>query len=377
MTQPSGIPILSPVLFTHVGDPYISTRSIQSCIELTSVWTHKYTQINVIIFHHPQELFDQVLATDDFLLFKSAMVRRNIDLELQALAVIEKQMGHSPLVYDKESSDSEENTVGSRKELEEEEMFAEAVRMSEAQYRLESSLDDEQLHRLIEETKAESLRLYKQEQGTASGGEGRAERGGVIGLGEGGGDDIRLDTREGGDGEPSPCTGLQKTVEQAEGFGLGTAEGEEGEISTCAEQKLEGKPESCFRKEGDTAERQLGKGYLEGGIQQTAPLTESLQVTTVDSLAPHRDSRQDLPATYTTKQSITTELPPLDCQAQLLPNPPQTSAEMDRSVSLPTTGAEWGNDDAMAKWLAVARASSGHTNTESSHHTQPTAVRAA
>ena len=27
MTQPSGIPILSPVLFMHVGDPYISRKS--------------------------------------------------------------------------------------------------------------------------------------------------------------------------------------------------------------------------------------------------------------------------------------------------------------------------------------------------------------
>ena len=34
MTQPSGIPILSPVLFMHVGDPYIPLFKIQRIFDL-------------------------------------------------------------------------------------------------------------------------------------------------------------------------------------------------------------------------------------------------------------------------------------------------------------------------------------------------------
>ena len=34
MTQPSGIPILSPVLFMHVGDPYIPLFKIRRIFDL-------------------------------------------------------------------------------------------------------------------------------------------------------------------------------------------------------------------------------------------------------------------------------------------------------------------------------------------------------
>lgn len=115
-------------------------------------------------FLHIQELFEQVLAADDFLLFKGIMVQRNIDLELQALALLNKQMGHSPVVYDKErAGDDPVNTP--RKSVEEEKkMLAEAMKMSEAQYNLECSLDDERLQQLIEQAKQESLQLYQKQQ---------------------------------------------------------------------------------------------------------------------------------------------------------------------------------------------------------------------
>ena len=111
-----------------------------------------------------QELFEQVLAADDFLLFKGIMVQRNIDLELQALALLNKQLGHSPVVYDRErAGDDPVNTP--RKSVEEEEkMLAEAMKMSEAQYNLECSLDDERLQQLIEQAKQESLQLYQKQQ---------------------------------------------------------------------------------------------------------------------------------------------------------------------------------------------------------------------
>lgn len=104
------------------------------------------------------------MAADDFLLFKGIMVQRNIDLELQALTLLKKQMGHSPVVYDRQrAGDDPVNTP--RKSVEEEEkMLEEAMKMSEAQYNLECSLDDKQLQQLIEQAKQESLQLYQKQQ---------------------------------------------------------------------------------------------------------------------------------------------------------------------------------------------------------------------
>jgi hypothetical protein len=95
------------------------------------------------------------------------MVRRNIDLELQALALLQKQMGHSPNVYDKGSVSRDTGVIGnSRKRLEEEEerLLEEVVKQSEAQYQLERLLDDEELQRLVEQAKRESLELYQKQQ---------------------------------------------------------------------------------------------------------------------------------------------------------------------------------------------------------------------
>ena len=117
-----------------------------------------------------QELFEQILAADDFLLFKANMVRRNIDLELQALTLLQKQMGQSPQAYDKESvSRDPGSTDSSKKRLEEERLLKEAMKQSEAQYKLECSMDEEELQRMIEQAKRESLELYQQQQQLAKG----------------------------------------------------------------------------------------------------------------------------------------------------------------------------------------------------------------
>lgn len=107
------------------------------------------------------------------------MVQRNIDLELQALALLKKQMGHSPVVYDRERArDSPVNSP--KKSVEDEErMLKEAMKMSEAQYNLERSLDDEQLQQLIEQAKRESLQLYQQQQQMEQGGEREVTSSGV------------------------------------------------------------------------------------------------------------------------------------------------------------------------------------------------------
>ena len=124
-----------------------------------------------------QELFEQILAADDFLLFKANMVRRNIDLELQALTLLQKQMGQSPQAYDKESvSRDPGSTDSSKKRLEEERLLEEAMKQSEAQYKLECSMDEEELQRMIEQAKRESLELYQKQQQLAKRVEGGEER---------------------------------------------------------------------------------------------------------------------------------------------------------------------------------------------------------
>ena len=52
MTQPSGIPILSPVLFMHVGDPYIPLFKIRRIFDLlvelnSEVYVYTYVHIHV------------------------------------------------------------------------------------------------------------------------------------------------------------------------------------------------------------------------------------------------------------------------------------------------------------------------------------------
>lgn len=101
------------------------------------------------------------------------MVRRNIDLELQALTLLRNQTGHSPVSYNKESTtgdtsdeSSSVNRVKSQKEEEEEQekILREAVKLSEEQYELECSMENDELQRLIEQAKQESLEMYKQQQ---------------------------------------------------------------------------------------------------------------------------------------------------------------------------------------------------------------------
>ena len=104
-----------------------------------------------------------MLAAGDFLLFKEAMVHRNIDLELQALTLIQKQMGHSPSAYDKDRAGEQPGAGGpktSQQRLEEEErVLKEVMKLSEAQYKLECSMAE-----WLEQAKVESLQMYRQSQ---------------------------------------------------------------------------------------------------------------------------------------------------------------------------------------------------------------------
>lgn len=156
----------------------------------------------VIFFLLMQDLFEQVLAADDFLLFKTMMVQKNIELELQALALMKKKMGQSPSVYDKdkESREKEETkpgTSGNQSLEEDDKLLEEALKLSERQYKFEQSMEEE-LQKLIEQAKAESLQLYQQSR---KDGEGETASSSVVG----GSQSPKIEaTNALGGGEPRP-----------------------------------------------------------------------------------------------------------------------------------------------------------------------------
>ena len=90
------------------------------------------------------------------------MVQKNIELELRALSLLQRQLGHSPKAY---SGDPEEEFLqGKGASGEDDTVLEEASKQSSKEYDLRQSLDEEELERLLEMAKAESLRLYRAQQ---------------------------------------------------------------------------------------------------------------------------------------------------------------------------------------------------------------------
>ncbi len=111
-----------------------------------------------------QGLFEQVYAADDFLIFKSMMVQRNIDLELQALSLLQKQLGHSPEAYLPDTGDSEQTKPLERSHEEvDDKMLEEILRYSKEEYE-QQLLSDAEAEMLLSLAKEESLRLYQVSQ---------------------------------------------------------------------------------------------------------------------------------------------------------------------------------------------------------------------
>ena len=100
------------------------------------------------------------MAADDFLVFKHLMVQRNVDLELQALALLQKQLGHSPEAYRAGGGDPPKEGRCDNDDS----ILQEVLRQSKQEFDLQNSLDEDELERLIEIAKEESLRFSQGEQ---------------------------------------------------------------------------------------------------------------------------------------------------------------------------------------------------------------------
>lgn len=88
------------------------------------------------------------------------MVQKNIDLELQALSLLQKQLGHAPDAYDPKSEPNERAISGGNKE-DEDALFQEAMEQSRKEFEKQKSLDEEEIEKLIALATQESLRLFE------------------------------------------------------------------------------------------------------------------------------------------------------------------------------------------------------------------------
>ena len=246
------------------------------------------------------------------------MVRRNIDLELQALTLLQKQMGHSPNVYDKGSVSRDTVAIGnSRKILEEEEkrLLEEVVKQSEAQYQLQRSLDDEELQRLIEQAKRESLELYQKQQEKK-----------------------------------------QLVMEDHESVGV---EGEKGDMGGF--RREEGEHKSRLNQAEDANSQAERRERNEGNTLRT-PLTTTLDGHKV-AQNPDRE-REKIPAEPPAPPSDT--LPPLPAVDKSTPNKTVVTGEVGKKEE-ERGGIGNRDEDAMTMWLEVAKGGLSTDSTGSAH----------
>ena len=106
------------------------------------------------------------------------MVQRNIDLELQALKLVQQQLGHSPEAYQPGGGDQEaiDRMKRSRRAADEEEerILQKVLEQSKKEYERQKSLEEEEMEKRITLAKQESLKSIevsekeKQEEATDS-----------------------------------------------------------------------------------------------------------------------------------------------------------------------------------------------------------------
>ncbi|XP_071963543.1 uncharacterized protein [Antedon mediterranea] len=106
-------------------------------------------------------LFEQVMAADNFLIFKTMMVQRNIELELQALRMIQKRNGVMPsAMRPSRPTDCEQAYV------DDEEILQKVMKQSEAEYKRQQAEKtvDQNLDKVLATSKEEAERLEREKK---------------------------------------------------------------------------------------------------------------------------------------------------------------------------------------------------------------------
>lgn len=106
-------------------------------------------------------MFRPLLASGDYEVFKSVMTQKNIDLELQALVLLQKQLGQLS-VYDSQgtASPSPQQELAKR-DAEEEEALQGALKLSKRESELMLMTRDKEMDKLLELAIQESLKIYQ------------------------------------------------------------------------------------------------------------------------------------------------------------------------------------------------------------------------
>lgn len=85
------------------------------------------------------------------------MIKKNIDLELEALAMFQKQTGHSINVY-QEGAMMDDNKTARE---DEEKLLQEVLAKSREEYDLRQKIDEEEFERMLKMARQESLKLFQ------------------------------------------------------------------------------------------------------------------------------------------------------------------------------------------------------------------------
>lgn len=98
------------------------------------------------------------------------MVQKNIDLELQALKLVQQQLGHSPEAYQPGARDDQETVEKMKKsrriaEEEDERILQEVLEQSKKEYERQISQDEEEMQKRLTLAKQESLKSIEVSQG--------------------------------------------------------------------------------------------------------------------------------------------------------------------------------------------------------------------
>lgn len=90
------------------------------------------------------------------------MTQKNIDLELQALVLLQKQLGQSPDVYDSnaEASPTPQQKLAKR-DTEEDEALKHALKLSKKESELRLMAEDQEMEKLLELAIQESLKMHQ------------------------------------------------------------------------------------------------------------------------------------------------------------------------------------------------------------------------
>ena len=108
-----------------------------------------------------------LLASEDYEVFKLMMTQKNVDLEMQAVVMLQKQMGQTIDIYDREAQGQSSPTVKeklARRDTEEEMIFQNALKLSKKESELKLMAEDQEMEKQLELAIQESLKLYQESE---------------------------------------------------------------------------------------------------------------------------------------------------------------------------------------------------------------------